>query len=211
MASLRIRIRARSVVPVLAMGVALLGGKPSAHPGEGPSPCGERMAFIPAGGFKMGSHGKERAFAYAMASEVVRRSRWFDIEEPREPFVEAYCIDKKLVTNREYQRFVRVTGHRAPFISKEEYLEQGFLVHDYDREVTKFLWRGDQFPSGTDDHPVVLVSVNDAEAYCRWRGEREGRRLRLPTEAEWEKAARGDRWSVLPLGERLGSQAAQQR
>jgi formylglycine-generating enzyme required for sulfatase activity len=150
------------------------------------------MALVPAGSFIMGSDEEERALGYRIGGEAAIRYRWFDIEERRRvSFLPAYCIDVYLVTNRDYRRFVQATGHRVPFISKEDYLKQGFLVHDYERGVTKFLWQDDRYPSGTDEHPVVLVSVEDAVAYCRWRGGQEGKSLRLPTEEEWEKAARG--------------------
>lgn len=54
-------------------------------------------------------------------------------------------------------------------------------------------WRGGQPPAGKESHPVVNVSWHDALAYCRWLGTKIGRAVRLPTEAEWEKAARGDK------------------
>lgn len=52
-------------------------------------------------------------------------------------------------------------------------------------------WRGGQIPKGLENHPVVNVSWKDALAYCRWLSEKIGREVMLPSEAEWEKAARG--------------------
>ncbi|MBI4241814.1 MAG: SUMF1/EgtB/PvdO family nonheme iron enzyme [Candidatus Rokubacteria bacterium] len=64
--------------------------------------------------------------------------------------------------------------------------------------MTRYLWRDEHPPDGRADHPVVLVSAADVEAYCRWRHPE----FRLPTEAEWEKAARGDRGWIFPWGNR---------
>ncbi len=52
-------------------------------------------------------------------------------------------------------------------------------------------WRGGGPPKGKENHPVVNVSWRDAQAYCRWLGEKIGKVVCLPTEAEWEKASRG--------------------
>jgi formylglycine-generating enzyme required for sulfatase activity len=160
-------------------------------------PDGERMARIPAGPFWRGSDAAERRFASSLSSPAVREARWFDAELPRQRVrLDTFCIDRFLVTQSEYAAFVTTTGHRVPWISREEYLRQGFLVHDYDQAVTRFLWRGGLPPDRLEDHPVVLVSASDALAYCEWRGGR------LPTEAEWEKGARGPDGRVFPWGNR---------
>ena len=155
------------------------------------------MIVVPGGEFWMGSAADERRLANALSSQATREARWFDAELPRRrASLPAFCIDRTLVTQSQYAEFVAATGHRVPTISREEYRRQGFLVHDYDREVTGYLWHDRRPPERLAEHPVVLVSAADAEAYCRWRAPE----LRLPTEAEWEKAARGAQGWIFPWG-----------
>ena len=159
----------------------------------------ERMVWVRDGPFWMGSDSAERRLAYRLSSQAVRDARWFEAELARgRVTLRGFCIDRALVTQAEYAAFVAQTGHRPPGIRKDDYLRQGFLVHDYDREVTPYLWQNGNPPADLADHPVVLVSATDAEAYCRWRHPA----LRLPTEAEWEKGARGDHGRIFPWGDR---------
>jgi len=159
----------------------------------------ERMVSVPEGPFWMGSDSAERRLAYALSSQAVREAWWFETElSSRRVTLPGFCIDRALVTQARYAAFVAQTGHRPPAIRKDEYLRQGFLVHDYVLEVTPYLWQNKNPPPRLRDHPVVLVSATDAETYCRWRHPE----FRLPTEAEWEKAARGDHGWLFPWGNR---------
>lgn len=147
----------------------------------------------------MGSTREEREYAYQLDKEATRAYGWYEKETRRTAETRPYCIDRYPATNAQYKTFVDDTGHRVPHISANAYRRQGFLVHPYS-EVEKFLWRDDFFPSGQESHPVVLVSVEDAQAYCAWKGNKMGRRYRLPTEEEWEKAARGTDGKIFPWG-----------
>ena len=86
--------------------------------------------------------------------------------------VPAFELAATPVTNAQYLDFVRATGHHAP-------------PH----------WVDGAVPEGLDEHPVTYVDWFDASAYCRWAG------TRLPTEAEWEKAARGTDGRLYPWGD----------
>jgi formylglycine-generating enzyme required for sulfatase activity len=100
-------------------------------------------------------------------------------------YVGAFYIDRYPVTNEEYKRFVDATGHPIPCY-EVEWAEP----HDYNWDPERRIP-----PKGKEKHPVVLVSWEDAQAYASWAGKR------LPTEAEWERAARGTDGRRWPWGD----------
>ena len=105
---------------------------------------------------------------------------------PHRVYLDAFYIDRHEVTNGRYLKFVEATRHRAP---------QHVVDPQYD------LWAGTTLSQGVSDLPVVNVDWFDAAAYCRWAGKR------LPTEAEWEKAARGTDNRLYPWGNEAPSLA----
>ncbi|MDA1001181.1 MAG: SUMF1/EgtB/PvdO family nonheme iron enzyme, partial [bacterium] len=193
---------------LLAASLAAAGG-PARGAAGGLCASGPGLIRIPAGTFWAGSGRAERDYGYRIGSPAARKWKWYDNwEQPRRQIkLPAFSIGKNLVTQRDYQRFVRETGHPAPFISKPDYQRQGYLVHPY-KSVRRYLWGKDaagrpiHLP-GLGAHPVVLVSRADAGAYCEWRGKQAGASYRLPTEGEWEKAARGDNGRYFPWGNRF--------
>ena len=91
--------------------------------------------------------------------------------------LDAFSISRFEVTNVQYQRFINKTGNKPP------------------RQ-----WVGGAFPKGQALWPVTGVSWQDAVEYCRWLGQDLGANIRLPTEAEWEYAARGAEGNLYPWG-----------
>jgi len=147
----------------------------------------------------MGSTREEREYAYRLDREVTRAYGWYEKEARRKAKIGAFCIDRYPVTNAQYKAFLEETGRPEPYISPQAYRRQGFLIHPY-AKIEEFLWRNGSFPEGRESHPVALVSLEDASSYCSWKGEKMKRRYRLPTEEEWEKAARGTDGRIFPWG-----------
>lgn len=165
----------------------------------------ERMVTVPGGMFIAGSTPEERAQAYddyqrTAGTDAARERRWFDREEERHPItIDVFRIDLMPVTQAQYAEFVQAGRAPAPTIDEATWKTQGF-AQDFATEVARFSWRDGRPPAGREDHPVVLVTWDEARAYCTWRGNLAGQPRRLPTAHEFEKAARGDHGVVYPWG-----------
>jgi len=173
-------------------------GNTAAPPPPGAAPPAKHMVWVPGGTFQMGS------------------DDFYPEERPVHPVtVDGFWMDDHAVTNAEFRRFVQATGYRTlaerpP--NPAEYpdadpalLVPGALVfrrpaqrvnlhapdayHAWWAYVPGACWCHPEGPgsrlSGRERHPVVQVAYEDAEAYAKWAGKA------LPTEAEWEFAARG--------------------
>ena len=143
---------------------------------------GMTMVCVPAGEFQMGSFESDE-----------------DAEDNEKPLytvtLDADWIDRTEVTVAQFRTFVLETGHWTR--AEEEGWGYAFVQEAGYIRVNGANWQWPNGPEGTDasdDHPVVQVNWNDAMAYCAWVGGT------LPTEAQWEKAARGTDPQIYPWG-----------
>ncbi len=117
---------------------------------------------------------------FLMGSDPARDQGTLSFEQPQHTLYMAdYYLARAPVTNAQYAAFVQAT----------------------DRDPPRH-WQNGKPPRGQENHPVVSVSWYDAVAHCRWLSEVTGKPYRLPTEAEWEKAARGADGRTYPWGDR---------
>lgn len=177
---------------------AACGGEAArpAHPQAGRAPLSlaadDHMVLIPEGKYIAGSTPEERAAAYddyqhATTTDIAREQHWFDNEEDRhQTSLPAFRIDLMPVTQAQYAELVATGAVPPPTLAGPE--------------VARFSWTSPTPPQDRLDHPVVGVTWDEAARYCAWRGELRGQVRRLPTAAEYEKAARGTTGLSYPWG-----------
>jgi formylglycine-generating enzyme required for sulfatase activity len=162
-----------------------------AVPKEIVNSVGMKLLPIPAGRFTMGSPGDEEGR--------------YDNEGPQHEveITRPFYLGRYEVTRGQFRRFVEDTGYST---DAERDGEGG----GYDAEKRVFFdpkagysWRDPGFAQ-TDEHPVVNVSWNDAQAFCEWLSRKEGKTYRLPTEAEWEYGCRANTRTRFHSGDEAG-------
>jgi len=138
------------------------------------------MVTIPEGEFMVGTS-EDQIRLLLMQEDWAQE--WFDSDlfEVEQPYhavnLPAFEIGRTPVTNAEYYEFIMDTGYRAP---------RG--------------WVGFTYKDETEDHPVTGINLEDCKAYIAWLNKRLLMNYRLPTEIEWEKAARGPDGRIYPWG-----------
>jgi formylglycine-generating enzyme required for sulfatase activity len=178
-------------IPAAALAADAAAGK---KPGETFKDCEDcqTMVVIPAGTFKMGSTPEERAREGVPAGFGDHEGPVRDIT-----FAKPFAIATTETTRGQWARFVADTKRPIPT-----------ECHDYNAEDDSWAgtkgklvnWQKPGFEQ-TDDHPAVCISLDDATDYAAWLSKKTGKSYRVPSEAEWEYAARGGTSTARPWGD----------
>jgi formylglycine-generating enzyme required for sulfatase activity/predicted Ser/Thr protein kinase len=141
---------------------------------------GLKLRLIPAGEFEMGSDASDPD---AVDDETVNgKKHHVQLSRP-------FYLGATEVTVGQFRKFVEAQGYQTDAEQDGRGANGWDEKHGTFKLDRKFNWRSPGFPQ-QDDHPVVNVSWNDAQAFCEWLSKAEGQAYRLPTEAEWEYACR---------------------
>ena len=167
------------------------------------------MLFIPGGDFEMGIS-RETADQltsryFPKHTNVNPRILYNEVPDHTVKMVRPFSICAHEVTNQEYLEFVQDGGYDRKELCRELRSLMGLntdlmdwdriqLLQDTTGKPGPLLWDSGKFPAGCEEHPVEGISWFEAVAYCRWK------KMRLPSEAEWEFSARGSDGRVYPWG-----------
>ena len=133
---------------------------------------GITMIYIPPGEFMMGQTHEEKKWLIDQIGEKNYNSNYTDETPLHKVYLDGYWMGKYEVTFAQYDRYCHETKIKKPG-------DEGW---------------------GRENRPVINVSWDDAVDYCRWLSQKTGLRFKLPTEAQWEKAARGNDQRKYPWG-----------
>jgi formylglycine-generating enzyme required for sulfatase activity len=199
-----------NLLMIIALLAFLIGCKPgSVAPTATPEPTtepaprrtrirlsdGMAMVYVPSGEFVMGSTDEEVDEALQLCNKVHNdcQRTWFKNEQPAHTVaLDPFWIDRTEVTNAQFAAFLNEQGDEA-----EGEMSWLNVWLDLESDYCLIEQVGGKFrpKNGYADHPMILVSWYGAATYCQWAGGR------LPTEAEWEYAARGPDRPMYPWGD----------
>jgi formylglycine-generating enzyme required for sulfatase activity len=159
-------------------------------PVEFENAVGMKMRLIPPGEFTMGSTDAEVEEYIRVTTDVDREQDLRGEAPPRRARVDKpFYLAAHETTRAQFQKFVRATGYRTTAEAN------GKGGHDWDPGASQWTrrpehtWR--RVPADTtDQHPVGMMTLADAQAFCRWLSVEEGRTYAVPTEVQWEYACR---------------------
>ncbi|MGH9536697.1 MAG: formylglycine-generating enzyme family protein [Terriglobales bacterium] len=173
--------RTLQLLLLLLLQAAFVLGRPARAGGD---QRGGEMAAVPGGTFEIGIDAAEVPRLKSVFG--INSARLFEPEMPRHTVtIDSFYLDKYPVTNAQFRKFIDVNPEWRPERIAGNLHNGNYLKQRTDAEA----------PVGKPDHPVVNVSWYAAVAYCRWAGKR------LPTEAEWERGARGGLTGIYPWGD----------
>lgn len=154
-------------------------------------PWAPKLIYIPAGEFLMGSSDPQIAEAIRQGSNKDQIKN----EQPQRTLtLPGYWIGETPVTNAEFRRFVEGDG----YANQADWTAHGWAWRTANHRAQPYYWNDANWNGAT--YPVVGVSWYEAAAYCRWLSVQTKKDFWLPTEAQWEKAARGTDGRIYPWG-----------
>jgi len=158
-----------------------------------------KMIKIPKGEFIIGSNREE--VNEQIKSNPGKDKRLFDRQLPRHRlFLNEFGMSKFPITNKQFKEFVDSTDYKTT----AEVERWGYHFDGEMKKIEGAYWKCPQGEKSNiedkDNHPVVMVSWYDTYEFCKWLSGKTKKNYRLPTEAEWEKAARGTSGNIWPWG-----------
>jgi formylglycine-generating enzyme required for sulfatase activity len=161
------------------------------------APFAPEMVVIKPGSFMMGTDVQT-----IKALKKQYDDDWFDYEHPQHKVTlsQNFALGRYPVTRGEFSQFISATGYKMP--DKSRTYEDDEWIERSGRS-----WKNTGFRQA-DNHPVVCVNCDDAQAYIKWLNDKTGQTYRLPTEAEWEYACRAGTTTPFSTGEAIRTDQA---